>query len=63
MQITYLARHCRVVTFTAGATADGGLTPGPRARDPGACAAAYLMRGASWAAVIELTRLRFPFGW
>ena len=35
--------------------------PGPMRRGPGA--AAYLMRGARSAAVIESTRLRFPFGW
>ena len=38
--------------------------PGPRVRrDPGWCAAGYLMRGAISAAVMELTRARFPFGW
>src|SRR5260370_4770883 len=49
--------------FRAGAPAGGGLTPGPPgAGGPGACAAAYLMRGASRAAVIESTRARSPLG-
>jgi hypothetical protein len=43
--------------------ADGSLTRGPRVPGPVRGRLDYLMSGASWAAVIEFTRMVSPFDW